>query len=113
MECTVREPSSKEVVAGMENLARSLVSYGIGSECEPMHLNRVMHDQSNVSSWVLLKDKEIQQFVGMGCERFEDQFLALLTAIESSHANHRKFAIRKQRELKRLTCSLNYEGRPL
>lgn len=62
-------------------------------------------------SWVLLKVKEIQQFFGMGCEGFENnKFLALLTAKESSHADSQKSDSQKERELKRLTRSINYKG---
>lgn len=74
----------------MENSASSLVSQGTSSEGENVPLNRVMLDQSNVSSWVLLKVTEIQQFFGMGCDGFEHQFVALLMTIESSYANSRK-----------------------
>lgn len=99
---SVPEYSSQEVVVGKENLVLTLVSQGTSSEGVPVPLNRVMPDQSNVSSWVLLTVKEIQQFVWMGCEGFEDQFLALHTAIESSHAGSKKSASHKQRGAKEI-----------
>lgn len=64
---------------------------------------------SCVSNWVLLKVKEIQKFVGMSCEGYEEQFFALLTAVRSSHANSKNSSSREM-ELKKLTCSINYVG---
>lgn len=49
------------MVVGKQNLVLTLVSQATSSEGEPVPLNRVMPDQSNVSSWVLLTVKEIQQ----------------------------------------------------
>lgn len=40
----------------------------------------------------------------------EIDIMALLTAIETNHAQFKKSDSKKQRELKRLTWSLNYEG---
>lgn len=34
------------------------------------------------SKWVLNKAREVQWCIGLSCEGFEDQFIALLTAIE-------------------------------
>lgn len=44
-----------------------------------------LHPRSNikVSYWVLDKAKEIKQCVGILCDDFEDQFIALLAAIEA------------------------------
>lgn len=46
----------------------------------------------------------------MECEGFEEQFMDLLTTIEAGHAQFKKSYFKKQRELKRLTWSINYEG---
>lgn len=52
----------------------------------PIPLNCRLPSQSGVSNWVLHKVKEIQYCVGMECEGFEEQFMALLTTIEVGHA---------------------------
>lgn len=46
----------------------------------------------------------------MGCDGYEDQFLALLMAIESSHADSKNLLSQKQRELKRSMRFINYDG---
>lgn len=42
--------------------------------------------------------KEIQQCVGMECEGFKEQFMALLSAIEVGHVELKKSDSKKQRE---------------
>lgn len=59
---------------------------------------------------VFNKVKEIQQLVGVECEGYKEQFMALLAAIDFDHSLVMKSAFEKQRELKRLTWSLNCEG---
>lgn len=64
--------------------------------------------------WVFLKAKEIQLCVRLPCIGYEDQSLALLAAIEAGQSNSTMKSHptkKKERELKRLTCSINYEGR--
>lgn len=39
------------------------------------------------SAWVLLIVKEIRYFVGLSCKGFEEELLALFTAIEASHSD--------------------------
>lgn len=46
--------------------------------------------QYSVSNWVLHKVKEIQHCVGLECEGFEEQFMALLTDIEDGHTQQKK-----------------------
>ncbi|KAF5470834.1 hypothetical protein F2P56_011322 [Juglans regia] len=46
----------------------------------------------------------------MECMGYEEQFLALLTTIEAGHSQSKKSRSKNQRELKRLTWSMNYEG---
>lgn len=54
--------------------------------------------------------KEVHKVVGLEYGGYEDQFMALLTVIEVGHKPHRKSELKKQRELNRLTWSLNTEG---
>ncbi|KAF5469377.1 hypothetical protein F2P56_013457 [Juglans regia] len=49
----------------------------------PIPLNYCFPDQA--SDWVLHKVKEIQHFVGINCEGYEVQFIALLTAMEAGY----------------------------
>ena len=67
------------------------------------------------SSWVLQKVKDIRHFIGLSCNGFEGQFMALFTAIKTSHnqegwVSNSKTAFRCNRELKRLSCSINYDS---
>ncbi|KAG6711271.1 hypothetical protein I3842_05G044200 [Carya illinoinensis] len=76
----------------------------------PIPLNCLFPDQSNASDWVFNTVKDIQEIVGLKCEGYEEQFMALLTAIEAGHQQHKKLDSKKQRELKRLTWSMNSES---
>lgn len=76
----------------------------------PFPLSCLFPDQSNASDWVFKTVKDIQEIVGLKCEGYEEQFMALLTAIEAGHQQQKKIGSKKQRELRRLTWSLNSEG---
>lgn len=78
--------------------------------CDPMPLNFMFPDKSNISDWVLHMVKDIQQVVGLKCEGYEEQFWALLTTIKVRHQQQRKVGSKKQCELNRLTWSMNLEG---
>lgn len=47
--------------------------------------------------------------MGISCDGFEEQFKALIIAIESGHSLALKSASKKERELRRLECSINYD----
>jgi len=71
--------------------------------------------RSVASSWVLQKMEDIHHCVGLSSDGFEGEFMALLTAIETSHnwgesVSNSKSANRGKRELKRLPCSINYDS---
>lgn len=55
------------------------------------------------------KVKELKDCVGISCERYEEQFIALLIAIEASQHSLAKSATRKEKELKKLLYSINYD----
>ncbi|KAG7940965.1 hypothetical protein I3843_16G013600 [Carya illinoinensis] len=77
---------------------------------EPTPLNFCLPYQPNVSDWVFHKVKEIQKIVGLECDGYEEQFMALFTAIEEGHKQKNKGDSKKHRELKRLSWSMNVEG---
>ena len=54
--------------------------------------------------------EELQDWIGISCKGYEEQFKALLIAIETRHQKGGT-GVKENRELKRLTWSLNYEGR--
>lgn len=54
----------------------------------------------SASNWVLRKVEELKDCVGITCEGNEDQFRALLIAIEAGQPSLAKSAVRKERELK-------------
>ncbi|KAF5469324.1 hypothetical protein F2P56_013408 [Juglans regia] len=76
----------------------------------PIPLNYCFPNQA--SDWVLHKVKEIQHFVGISCEGYEEQFIALLTAMEVGNQQKKKGDLKQNRELKRLMWSMNLEGSP-
>lgn len=47
--------------------------------------------------------------MGISCVGFEEQFKALLVAIEVGRSSALKLASKKERELRRLECSINYD----
>ncbi|XP_040988756.1 uncharacterized protein LOC121236396 [Juglans microcarpa x Juglans regia] len=63
------------------------------------------------SDWVLKKVGELQGWVGLTCDRYEERFMALLIAMEAGRPTAMKSAVRKERELKRLECSINYDNK--
>ncbi|KAG6700305.1 hypothetical protein I3842_08G105600 [Carya illinoinensis] len=73
----------------------------------PFPLNCELPGDFDTSTWVFNKVKDIQHVVGLKCVGYEEQFLALLTAIEAGHMIDKKMGSKKQRELKRLNWSLN------
>lgn len=54
---------------------------------------------------------EIRSLVEIYCEGYEEQFRALRTAIEASHTDLGKFAFKKDKELNRLECIINYHSK--
>ncbi|XP_040989014.1 uncharacterized protein LOC121236643 [Juglans microcarpa x Juglans regia] len=65
----------------------------------------------NSSDWVLRKVEEIRDVVGISCHGFEEHFRALLIAIEAGQPALAKSAAKKERELKRLECSITYKSK--
>lgn len=47
--------------------------------------------------------------MGLNYYGFQDEFMALLMAIEATHSQDKRSVSKKYRELKRLSWSLNYE----
>ncbi|KAG6652954.1 hypothetical protein CIPAW_05G041700 [Carya illinoinensis] len=85
-----------------------------GEDLSPVPLssfNPELEWPCNSSDWVLRKVEEIRDCVGISCEGFEEQFRALLIAIEAGQPALAKSAAKKERELKRLEFSINYKSR--
>ncbi|KAG6703730.1 hypothetical protein I3842_07G100400 [Carya illinoinensis] len=61
--------------------------------------------------WVLRKVKEIRNCVGISCDGFEEQFRALRIAIKVGQFALARSTSKKERELKRLECIINYKSR--
>lgn len=49
--------------------------------------------------------------MGVSSEGFEEQFRALLVAIEAGQLSMTQFTSKKERKLKILSASINYDGR--
>jgi hypothetical protein len=95
-----------------------------GSEMLDIHPHAAIREQRGSylvsSNWVVEMVIFFGHVVGMSCEVFEDQSMALCTAIEANwHQNgvgsvpdlSGKTRNKRNRELKRLTCSMNYDVR--
>lgn len=74
--------------------------------------------QSVPSDWVFERVKSFCHAVGLSCEGFKDQMLALFSAIEASRHQNRLVSVpdvcfrttnKGNQELKRLVCSVNYD----
>lgn len=68
-----------------------------------------------VSDWVIQKALQIKHCIGITCESFVDELLALLTAIEAGYAqskanSSRNMAKKSDGELKKLMWAMNDEG---
>lgn len=66
-------------------------------------------------AWVLQTLKEICHVMGISCEGFEEELLALFAAIEASNSKQASASCsslgkRGSRELKSLVCSINYDA---
>lgn len=53
---------------------------------------------------------------GLSCEDFEEEFVALFTTIEANHSlkepvSCSKLGNKESRELRRLSCSINYDSK--
>lgn len=83
---------------------------GVEMDRDSRPLKSLLPCQLAVSDRVIKKALEIQHYVGIECQGSNEQFLALLMAIEGGHAQLKNSDSKKQRELKRLSCSINYEG---
>jgi len=75
-------------------------------------------DNSISTEWVVERVKGFCHVVGLSCAGFEDKLIALFNDIEAHHysngAGHvtnvsAKFGNRRQREVKRLECLVNYD----
>lgn len=74
--------------------------------------------QSVPSDWVFERVKSFCYAVGLSCEGFKDQMLALFSAIEASRHQNGLVSVpdvcfrttnKGNQELKRLVCSVNYD----
>ncbi|KAG2685690.1 hypothetical protein I3760_10G137600 [Carya illinoinensis] len=61
------------------------------------------------TDWVLKKVEDIRHCARISCVGFEDQLTALFTAIVAEQSHHLRSASKRERELKRLSCSVNYD----
>ncbi|XP_042972976.1 uncharacterized protein LOC122304776 [Carya illinoinensis] len=63
------------------------------------------------SNWVLHNVDEIRDYIGISCKGFEEQFKALLTTIEEGQPFLARSFLEKVRDLKSLSCLINYDAR--
>lgn len=66
------------------------------------------------SAWVVEKAMKFRHFVGLSCDGFEGQLLALFTAIEARNSEQASAScsnsgFKGNRELRNLVCSINYD----
>lgn len=73
--------------------------------------NPGMDWSNNSSDWVLRKVEELSSFLRISYAGYEEQFRALITTIEAGHPAMARSAAKKERELKRLECSINYNSK--
>lgn len=73
--------------------------------------------EKETSKWVRKKIKGVSKFLGMPCDEFEKEIMALFASIEANHkdvlskgfpSRSSELTPKASRELKRLDCSINY-----
>jgi hypothetical protein len=83
-------------------------------------LGEQLGDNFVSTKWVVERVKGFCQVVGLSCAGFEDKLMHLFNDIEAHRYSNRvgydnnlsaKFLNRGQREVKRLECSVNYDGK--
>jgi hypothetical protein len=83
-------------------------------------LGEQLGDNSLSTVWVVKRVKGFCHGVGLSCAGFEDKLMALFNDIEANRYSNRvghdntlsaKFGNRGQHEVKRLECSVNYDGK--
>lgn len=67
---------------------------------EPIPLNFLLPRQPIASDQVFDKVKKIQHAMGLCCEQFEDQFIALLIAIKAGHTQSPKLVTKNKESLR-------------
>ena len=75
-------------------------------EADPTPISVVTPTRS--SDWILKKIEDLQNCLGISCAGYEEQFKALIIAIE---AGQNGAGTKRERELRRLTWSINYDGK--
>jgi hypothetical protein len=72
------------------------------------------------TKWVVERVKDFCHVVGLSCDGFEDKLMSLFNDIEAHRYSNgvvtdnnfnAKFGSRGQREVKRLECLVNYDGK--
>lgn len=86
------------------------------STCPPTMFGKTICLGWGYSYWVLQRPKEIHRVIGILCERYEEQLMAILIAIEESRSqkgstSNSKLVDRGISELKRSACSINYDSK--
>lgn len=82
-----------EMVCNVSDRLGEVLPNSLGSDeenWETTTLLNSLHPSSKlrVSDWVLDKAREIQHYVGILCDGFEDQFIALLATVEDCLTLH-------------------------
>jgi hypothetical protein len=85
-----------------------------------MMLEEQLGDDSVSTEWVVERVKNFCKVVGLSCSGFEDKLMELFKDIEAQRYSNKvghdnnlsaKFGNRGQCEVKRLECSMNYDGK--
>ncbi len=83
-------------------------------------LDEQLGDDPMSTEWVVERVKGFCKVVGLSCPGFEDKFMELFNDIEAHRYSNRvrhdnnlsaQFGNRGHREVKRLECSVSYDGK--
>ncbi|KAG2701631.1 hypothetical protein I3760_06G054700 [Carya illinoinensis] len=89
--------------AGGVETVNTMVEWEGHNQCEgqgdknPFPLDCLLPNECEMSDWVFNKVKDIQQIVGMECVGYEEQLLALLTAMEVGHSHSKNKGAKKKK----------------
>lgn len=107
-----RVPCSQLVVSGLVELEGGVFEFD--EDFTPSLLCSMplaLEWNTSASDWVMRKVEELKECVNIYCGGYEEQFKALLIAIEAGQPSLAKSVVRKERELKKFFCFIKFDVR--
>jgi len=117
----LQEEGEGDNILALVTLADDVIQGSEMLDIQPLAvLEERLGDDPMSTEWVIERVKGFCKVVGMSCLCFEDKLMDLFNDIEAHRYSNKvrhdnnlraKFGNRGQREVKRLECSVNYDGK--